>query len=167
MGSSKPPHRQLRFRQDSNHKVWFMASLFLAWDFTCLDTLAPSHINRAILGPEIVASDTETLKSAYFDAFRSNCDWDFRCFWRRSGQIHVRIRSANNYRTTQDSRSASFLFQRLSVTMQTGNAACVLGFIFRQFFFDIVFIVRCHPMFRLRTLRRKFVLILGRQTQSM
>ena len=26
MGSSKPPYRQLRFRQDLNHKVWFMAT---------------------------------------------------------------------------------------------------------------------------------------------
>ena len=26
MGSSKPPYRQLRFRQDSNHKVWFTAT---------------------------------------------------------------------------------------------------------------------------------------------
>ena len=39
---------------------------FLAWDFTCPDTLAPSHINRAILGPGIVASDVEALKSAKY-----------------------------------------------------------------------------------------------------
>ena len=38
----------------------------LAWDFTCPDTLAPSHINRAILGPGIVASDAESLKSAKY-----------------------------------------------------------------------------------------------------
>lgn len=28
---------------------------------------------------------------------------------------------------SQDSRATSFLFQRLSVAMQRGNAACVLG----------------------------------------
>ena len=33
MGSSKPPYRQLRFRQDSNHKVWFMAQQKTGWGF--------------------------------------------------------------------------------------------------------------------------------------
>ena len=38
----------------------------LAWDFTCSDTLAPSHINRAILDLGIVASGAESLKSAKY-----------------------------------------------------------------------------------------------------
>ena len=35
-------------------------------------------------------------------------------------------RSRTKYDNTRHSRSASFLFQRLSVSMQRGNAACVL-----------------------------------------
>ena len=39
---------------------------------------------------------SQVRPTAYLVAFCSNCDWDFRCFWRRSGQIHVGTRSTTN-----------------------------------------------------------------------
>jgi hypothetical protein len=37
---------------------------YLAWDFTCPGTLAPSHLNTAIKGPGVVACKTEERKRA-------------------------------------------------------------------------------------------------------
>ena len=38
----------------------------LAWDFTCPDILAPSHLNTAINGPGVVACEAEEKKRAKF-----------------------------------------------------------------------------------------------------
>ena len=35
----------------------------MIWDFTCPDTLAVSHLNRAVIGPSSVANDAEGRKS--------------------------------------------------------------------------------------------------------
>ena len=106
----------------------------LAWDFTCPDNLAPSYINRAILGPGIVASDAETLKSAKYAQLPTSMLFipiaieTFGAFGEEAAKFMSEL-GRRLTRTTQDSRSASLLFQRLSVTiiMQRGNAACVLG----------------------------------------
>ena len=104
----------------------------LAWDFTCPDTLAPSHINRAILGPGVVASDAETLKTTKYAQLPTSMLFvpiaieTFGAFGEEAAKFMSEL-GRRLTRTTQDSRSASFLFQRLSVTMQRGNAACVLG----------------------------------------
>ena len=39
-----------------------MPTRYLAWDFTCPDTLAPSHINTAVSGPGNVATEAEGQK---------------------------------------------------------------------------------------------------------
>jgi len=36
----------------------------LVWDFTCPDTLAASHLNRAVVGPGAVATDAEEKKKS-------------------------------------------------------------------------------------------------------
>ena len=38
----------------------------LAWDFTCPDTLAPSHLNAAVTGPGVVASEAEMQKRSKY-----------------------------------------------------------------------------------------------------
>ena len=104
----------------------------LAWDFTCPDTLAPSHINRAILEPGIVASDAEALKSAKYAQLPTSMLFvpiaieTFGAFGEEAAKFMSEL-GRRLTRKTQDSRSASFLFQRLSMTVQRGNAACVLG----------------------------------------
>ena len=41
---------------------------YLVWDFTCLDTLAASHLNRAVLGSGVVANDAESRKSTKYSS---------------------------------------------------------------------------------------------------
>ena len=104
----------------------------LVWDFTCPDTLAASHLNRAVVSPGLVANDAEDLKTMKYRTLAplynfmpiaveslgalGDCATDF---FKKLGQ---RISVA-----TGEPRSSQFLFQRLSVAIQRGNAACVVG----------------------------------------
>jgi hypothetical protein len=104
----------------------------MVWDFTCPDTLASSHLNHAVVGPGIVASDAERRKTAKYSALSPMYCFtpiavetlgalgdEAAAFFRALGQ-----RIATN---TGEPRSCQFLLQRLSVTVQRGNAACILG----------------------------------------
>ena len=104
----------------------------LVWDFTCPDTLAASHLNRAVVSPGTVANDAEDRKTAKYltlaplYSFKpiavetlgalGDCATDF--LQNLGHRISV---------TTGEPRSSQFLFQRLSVAIQRGNAACVIG----------------------------------------
>ena len=104
----------------------------LIWDFTCSHTLAPSFLNRAVLGPSNVASDAENRKFSKYscllprfifvpvavetiDALGSEAIKFFTDVGRR-----LRL-------TTHEARSSQYLLQRLSVAVQLGNAACIVG----------------------------------------
>lgn len=104
----------------------------LVWDFTCPDTLAASHINRAVLNPGAVANDAESRKASKYRSLSATYTFtpvavetlgplgdEASKFFRDIGN---RIATA-----TSEQRSHQFLMQRLSVAIQRGNAACVLG----------------------------------------
>ena len=104
----------------------------LAWDFTCPDTLAASHLNRAVTGPGQVANHAEQLKIEKYAALSTEYHFvpvavetlgpigeEATSFLQELGR---RIQAV-----TKDSRTMTFLWQRLSVAVQKGNAACVLG----------------------------------------
>jgi len=40
----------------------------MIWEFTCPDTLAASHLNRAVIGPGAVANDAESRKATKYMA---------------------------------------------------------------------------------------------------
>jgi len=104
----------------------------LVWDFTCPDTLAPSHLDLAVSGSGMVASEAEYIKkSKYTNLSATYCfvpvavetmgalgeeATDF------IHQLGKRITSV-----TGERRATEFLLQRLSVAIQRGNAASVLG----------------------------------------
>ena len=103
----------------------------LVYDFTCPDTLAASHLNRDVVSPGSVANDAEERKTANRTLAPLNnftpiaveslgalgdCATDF--FQNLAQRISV---------ATGEPRSSQFLFQRLSVAIQRGNAACVVG----------------------------------------
>ena len=104
----------------------------LVWDFTCLDTLAASHLNRAVVSSGSVANDAEDRKTAKYLTLAplytfmpiaveslgalGDCATDF--FQNLGQRISV---------DTGEPWSSQFLFQRLSVAIQRGNAACVVG----------------------------------------
>jgi hypothetical protein len=104
----------------------------LVWDFTCPDTLAVSHLNRAVLSPSAVANDAEHRKTMKYRSLASLYRFtpiavetlgalgdEASAFF---GDLGRRIASV-----TAEPRSSQFLMQRLSVALQRGNAACILG----------------------------------------
>ena len=102
----------------------------LAWDFTCPNTLAASHLNRAVTGLGQVANHVEQPKREKYAALSTEYKFiwiaietlgpvgeEVTIFFQELGR---RIQAVN-----KDSRSMTFLWQRLSVAVQKGNAACV------------------------------------------
>jgi hypothetical protein len=104
----------------------------LAWDFTCPDTLAPSHLNTAVNGPGLVANEAEKSKRAKYSCLTSTF-----CFvpvavetMGALGEEAEELVYELGRRISEASgekRATEFLFQRISIAVQRGNAASVLG----------------------------------------
>jgi len=104
----------------------------LAWDFTCPEMLTTSHLNIAVTGPGQVTNHAEQLKIDKYAALSKEFQFipiaietlgpvseEATRFLQELGR---RIEAV-----TRDSRSMSFLWLSLSVAVQKGNVACVLG----------------------------------------
>jgi len=104
----------------------------LAWDFTCPDTLAPSHLNTAVTGPGVVATKAEAQKrnkyaclSHAFHFVPVAVETLGALGEEASDFVHELGRRIAT--VTGEKRSTEFLLQRLSVAIQRGNASSVLG----------------------------------------
>jgi hypothetical protein len=104
----------------------------VAWDFTCPDTLTASHVNRAVTGPGEVDNEAERKKIEKDAQLATGYQFipiaiatldpigtEATSFLQELGYRIVAV--------TLDMRSRSFLWQRLSVAVQRGNAACIAG----------------------------------------
>ena len=113
----------------------------LVWDFTCPDTLAPSHQNLSSQAAGSVAEQAENRKNSKYAELVASGDLIFAPIaietlgvWGPSAleicaDIGGRIASR-----TGDSRAFAFLMQRLGIAVQRGNADAVIGTIpFRKF----------------------------------
>jgi hypothetical protein len=104
----------------------------LVWDFTCPDTLAPSHLDLAVSGPGIVACEAEERKRMKYSNLSATYCFvpvavetlgalgaDATDFMLQLGRRIATV--------TGERRATEYLLQRLSVAIQRGNAAAVLG----------------------------------------
>jgi len=104
----------------------------LVWDFTCPDTLAPSHLNQAVTGSGVVATAAETIKRLKYESISRTYDFvpiaietlgalgsDAAVFFKDLGARVLAV--------TKERRAPEFLMQRISVAIQRGNAACIYG----------------------------------------
>ena len=106
----------------------------MIWVFTCPDTLAPSHLRQSSLAAGSAAVKAEALKNIKYAELASSGDFIFAPIaietldaWGPSALslcAEIGGRSAN---LTGDVRALSFLKQRLSLAVQKGNAAAVVG----------------------------------------
>lgn len=96
------------------------------------NTLAASHLNKAVLSSGAVANDAENRKTSKYSSLSAQYCFvpiavetlgapgdEALAFFRDLGQ---RIAA-----TTAEPRSFQFLMQRVSVAVQRGNAACIVG----------------------------------------
>ena len=107
---------------------------YLVWDFTCPDTLAPSHVQSSASAVGSAAERAENGKRIKYAELVALGDFIFMPVavetmgtWGPSAlelcaDIGRRIASESG-----DPRSHTFLMQRLSLAVQRGNAAAVVG----------------------------------------
>ena len=104
----------------------------LVWDVTCPDTYAPSHLSVATREAGVVAAQAELRKRLKYAELEAShhfvpvaietsgvCGPEALQFLHELGH---RLKAE-----TREPRSLQFLFQRISVAIQRGNAAAVLG----------------------------------------
>ena len=115
----------------------------LVWDATCSDTYAPSHLAQSTMVAGAVASqaeDRKKVKYSYLDGHPGICFTPIA--YETSGvvgplsQIFLKELGHRLSATTGDTKSYSYLLQRLSVAVQRGNAASILGTLFSPSFTD-------------------------------
>ena len=105
----------------------------LMWDVTCPDTLAASYLDKAVTGPGVVATEAELHKIHKYSTmdratyiFQPIAIETLGAFGDSATnfilELGRRLKTVSN-----DTRAQMFLLQRLSVAVQRGNAACVLG----------------------------------------
>ena len=104
----------------------------LAWDATCPDTFAMSHVSACSNEAGSAAATAEMKKIQKYSDIISGVDFvpmatETSGVWGRQpldliNEIGCRIAAV-----THEPRSTAFLRQRISVAVQRGNAYCVLG----------------------------------------
>jgi len=107
---------------------------YLVWDFTCPDTLAPSHLNRSSTAAGSAAVLAEGKKRAKYSQLVNSGQHIFVPIaietlgaWGPAAQEICAEIGGRIARCTGDVRSSSFLRQRIDIAIQRGNAAAVLG----------------------------------------
>ena len=105
----------------------------LAWDFTCSDSLAPSHIGKSSLKAGKTAAWAEDRKfTTYGNALKD--DYHFvpiavETFgtWGSIGHKFITDIGRTIAEITKNPKSTSFIFQAISMAVQRANVLCVQG----------------------------------------
>ena len=104
----------------------------LVWDFTCPDTLAPSHLRNTSAVAGAAALDAESIKRNKY----ADLDNAYEVLpvvvetlgvWGEAAWNFVEALGRRICLVTNDQRSTAFLRQRISVAVQRGNCVSVLG----------------------------------------
>ena len=104
----------------------------LAWDVTCADTFAASHLQGTSVGAGAAATVAETNKISKYQHLVDTVEFvpvavETMGSW---GPRGYELSSELGRRTAEikcEPRSTAFLLQRLSIAIQRGNASCVLA----------------------------------------
>ena len=134
-------------RPDGVTQVPWNRGRCLAWDVTCPDTFAMSHVTASSSEAGSAAAAAETKKIRKYNDIISGVDFvpvaiETSGVWGDSAMSLIKEVGRRIAAATHDKRSTMFLRQRLSVAVQRGNAFCVLGTLPRaapaQYDFDFV-----------------------------
>ena len=108
--------------------------LYLVWDFTCPDTLAPSHVLFSSSNAGSAAERAEAGKRTKYSELVSSGSYSFMPVaietlgtWGPSALALCADIGRRLATESGDPRSHVFLSQRLSLAVQRGNAAAVIG----------------------------------------
>ncbi|KAG1702407.1 Retrotransposable element SLACS protein [Nymphon striatum] len=104
----------------------------LVWDFTCSDTVAPSHLAVASCSAGKVAENAENAKLAKYSGLSGSYEFVPVCVetlgpWGPNGLKLIQEIGNLIKIETNEPRATTFLKQSVSMAIQRGNAASVIG----------------------------------------
>ena len=106
----------------------------LVWDVTVADALAPSRLNQdSSCNPKTTATEAEARKNVKYRELIGNgyisqqVALEVQDSFGESSEIFITRLYEMLCRSHDDQRAYSFLGQWISMALQIGNAACVLG----------------------------------------
>ena len=104
----------------------------LIWDFTCHDTVAPSYLLNLAIEAGKVAFEAEKGKDKTYAPLTDEFHFEPICVetlgvWGEKGHKFIKNVGRLIKERSKDKRSSSFLFQAISMEVQKGNCASVLG----------------------------------------
>ena len=104
----------------------------LVWDFTCSDTLAPSHVAATSKESGKSAAQAEKKKLGHYEELKRSyivmpVAVETMGSWGQMGLKFVKDLGSRIADVTGETRSTSFLFQSISMAIQRGNAISVSG----------------------------------------
>ena len=118
----------------------------LPWEVTVVDALAPSRLNQGSLcNPGITALEAEARKIEKYRKLRDNgCIFqpvalEVRGSLGESSEIFITRLCKMLCRSHDNQLVGSFLKQRISMVLQIGNTACVLGTVSNRDAFEEIF----------------------------
>ena len=120
-------------RPDGATIIPWKSGKYLVWDVTCPDTFAPSYVSSATSQAGAVASLAEEKKVSKYSYLNSThlftpvAVGNIRCFWANGSGYFMKELGSHLNTVSGDNRSRLHLFQRLSVAIQRGNAASMMG----------------------------------------
>ena len=104
----------------------------MIWDVTVADTVCQTYIYKCSKNASAAADTRETQKISKYRCLAN--DYHFvpigiETFGSFGSEGYKLIKSIGKriFEATGEKRSTSFLFQRISMAIQRGNASCVLG----------------------------------------
>ena len=104
----------------------------LLWDFTCVDTVAPSHVNDSAKCPGKASNDAETKKINHYSNLTQGYNFVPVCIetygvFGDLGIAFIKDLGKMIISQTGEKRATAFLFQSIGIAMQRGNALSILG----------------------------------------
>ncbi|XP_041969242.1 uncharacterized protein LOC121726080 [Aricia agestis] len=116
----------------------------LVWDATCVDTLAASHVTATSREAGAAAANAETNKRRKYECLGQ--DFIFLPFgvetlgpWGPSAKVLFKDLSQRLVDKSNDPRAGAYLGQRISLAIQRGNAASVIGTLPAASDLDLIF----------------------------
>jgi hypothetical protein len=104
----------------------------LIWDFTCVDIFAASHLRCSSVAPGGAAASAEVLKHRKYADLERRFTFvpvavETSGVFGKEGLSFIRELGVRVGTVTGEQRAPAYLLQRLSLAVQRGNVAAVLG----------------------------------------
>ena len=119
-------------RPDGVTQVPWKRGRRIAWDATCPDTFAQSHVQASSVLAGSAAVAAEERKTQKYSDIISGVDFvpvaiETSGVWGQQALNLIKEIGRRIFDITHEPRSTMFLRQRISVAVQRGNAGCILG----------------------------------------